>query len=66
MAAAAILKNRKNQLLVWRAIHYYVRTYENFLSYDSSDRAYIFFRAAISLTKIVFKSRHTVRYNTVD
>ena len=39
-----IFKSSKYQLLVWRAIHYYVRTYENFLSYDSSDRAYIYAR----------------------
>ena len=39
-----IFISSKYQLLVWHAIHYYVRTYENFLSYDSSDRAYIYAR----------------------
>ena len=39
-----IFKSSKYQLLVWRAIHYCVRTYENFLLYDSSDRAYIYAR----------------------
>jgi len=34
-----IFNSSKYQLLVWRAIHYYVRTYKNFLSYD---RAYIY------------------------